>query len=85
MNTIEKIIRNEPLADVISLFALGFHLMRIDQMYARHRKDKIPHNVFIDTYKSLIREGVLSHDENGKTIKGPNWTPPAFMTEKRYD
>ncbi|MBT9266667.1 immunity protein [Pseudomonas sp. MG-9] len=85
MSTVEKIIKNEPIAEVISLFALCFHPMRIDQMYVRYRKDTISHGVFVDTYNSLFRDGVLSYDENGKTIKGPNWTPPAFMTEKRYD
>lgn len=66
-------------------FALCFHTMRIDQMYAQYCQDTITHRVFIDTYQSLFRKGVLSYDENGKTIKGPNWTPPAFMTDKRYD
>ncbi|MBC3206332.1 immunity protein [Pseudomonas sp. SWRI111] len=85
MNTVERIVKNEPIADVISLFALCFHTMRIDQMYAQYCKDTVTHRVFIDTYQSLFRNGVLSYDENGKTIKGPNWTPPAFMTDKRYD
>ncbi|VVO19578.1 hypothetical protein PS718_04099 [Pseudomonas fluorescens] len=85
MSTVEKIIKNESVADVISLFALAFHPMRIDQMYARYRKDEVPHAVFVDTYNSLFRDGVLAYDENGKTIKGPNWKPPAFMTDKRYE
>ncbi len=84
MSTVEKIIKTEPMADVISVFALAFHPMRIDQMYARYQKDT-PHFVFLEIYKSLLRDGVLAHDEHGKTIKGPNWTPPAFMTDKRYE
>lgn len=73
------------MTDVISVLALAFHPMRIDQMYARYQKDKIPHFAFLEIYKSLLIDGVLAHDENGKTIKGPNWKPPAFMTDKRYE
>ncbi|SDS35797.1 hypothetical protein SAMN05216579_0599 [Pseudomonas granadensis] len=80
MNTVEEIIKNEPMADVISFLALSFHPMRIDRMYSRHCNN-IPHSVFVDTYNSLFTNGVLCNDENGNTIKGPNWTTPAFLTE----
>jgi hypothetical protein len=32
----------------------------------------------------LMDEGKLAQDEKGRTIKGPNWKEPAFVTEKKY-
>ncbi|VVN22673.1 immunity protein [Pseudomonas fluorescens] len=84
MNIIEEIIKNEPIVDVVSFFALFWPAMRIDSMYGRYRQETILKGELVDAYNSLFREGVLASDENGKTIKGPNWKPPAFVTEKRY-
>lgn len=85
MNTVEKIIKNEPVADALSLFALIWPAMRIDSMYGRYRHEVISEGVLIDTYTSLFKDGILSSDENGKTVKGPNWTAPPFMIQKRYE
>jgi hypothetical protein len=54
-------------------------------MYGRYRHEVISEGVLIDTYTSLFKDGILSSDENGKTVKGPNWTAPPFMIEKRYE
>ncbi|WP_025109418.1 hypothetical protein [Pseudomonas sp. H1h] len=85
MNTVEKIIRNEPVSEVISLFALMWPAMRIDNMYGRYRTEVISEGILMDTYNSLFKNGVLSIDANGKTVKGPNWIAPTFVTEKRYE
>lgn len=85
MNTVEKIIKNEPVTDVVSLFALFWPAMRIDRMYGRYRSEVIQEGILVDTYNSLFNEGVLSSDKSGKTVKGPNWKMPTFMAEKRYE
>ncbi|MNG22561.1 hypothetical protein D3C84_1070580 [compost metagenome] len=85
MNIVEEIIKNEPIVDVVSFFALFWPAMRIDSMYGRYRRDAILKGELVDAYNSLFSDGVLASDENGKTIKGPNWKPPVFVTEKRYE
>lgn len=85
MNTVERIIKNEPVADVVSLFALLWPAMRIDRMYGLYRSEVIQEGILVATYNSLFNDGVLSSDKSGKTVKGPNWKAPTFLVEKRYD
>jgi hypothetical protein len=53
-------------------------------MYSRHRQEIVLNGELVNTYNSLFSNGVLISDKNGKTVKGPNWKTPKFMTENKY-
>ncbi|URM28157.1 immunity protein [Pseudomonas frederiksbergensis] len=84
MSPIEQIIKNESVEDVVSYFALFRSAQAVDRMYGRHRQEIILNGELVKTYNSLFSDGVLASDENGKTVKGPNWKPPQFITENKY-
>ncbi|WP_256577163.1 immunity protein [Pseudomonas sp. C9] len=84
MNTVEQIIKNESVEDVVSFFALFRSAQDVDRMYSRHRQEIVLNGELVNTYNSLFSNGVLISDKNGKTVKGPNWKTPKFMTENKY-
>jgi hypothetical protein len=84
MSTVEQIIKNEPVEDVVSVFALFRTASALNRMYGCFRQEAILNGELVKAYNLLFKEGVLMSDENGKTVKGPNWKAPDFFIEKRY-
>jgi hypothetical protein len=84
MSTVEQIIKNEPVKDVVSVFALFRPASAVDRMYGCFNQEVILNGELAKAYNLLLMEGVLASDENGKTVKGPNWKAPDFFIEKRY-
>ena len=83
MNTVEQIVKNEPTEEVVSVFALFRSAMQVESMYGRFRPE-MSHGELVSVYNLLFEKGILASDENGRTIKGPNWIAPDFFREKRY-
>jgi hypothetical protein len=85
MNTVEKIIKNEPLDDIVTVFSLLQPNPHLDMMIRKYNRDLISqYGALEDAYTRLIASGVLAQGDKGLAIKGPNWKAPKFMTEKRY-
>lgn len=84
MNTIEQIVKNEPLEDIVSVFALAKAPPHLDMMIRRYNPKAIQHGELERVYAKLFEDGVLANGEKGLATKGPNWKEPNFVTEKRY-
>ncbi|MCL9803315.1 hypothetical protein [Pseudomonas sp. AKS31] len=85
MNTIEQIVKNEPLDDIVTVFSLFKPNPHLDMMIRQYNRDLISqYGALEDAYTRLIASGVLAHGDKGLAIKGPNWKAPKFMAEKRY-
>ncbi|MEG1039515.1 MAG: hypothetical protein RSE94_06295 [Pseudomonas sp.] len=84
MNTIEQIVKNESLEDIVSFFALAKAHPHLDMMIRRYNPDAVRHGELERVYMKLFAEGVLAHGEKGLATKGPNWKTPVFVLEKRY-
>ncbi|AUO48665.1 hypothetical protein VP02_12430 [Pseudomonas ogarae] len=84
MRTIEQIIKNEPLEEIVTVFALLKAPPHLDMMIRRHNRELIQHGELERTYKKLFEAGVLTSGEKGLCVKGPNWEPPQFALEKKY-
>ncbi|QKV66348.1 hypothetical protein PS925_00221 [Pseudomonas fluorescens] len=85
MNTIEQIVKNEPLDDIVTVFSLFKPNPHLDMMIRQYNRDLISqYGALEGAYTRLIASGVLAHGDKGLAIKGPNWKAPKFMTEKRY-
>lgn len=84
MNTIEQIVKNESLDDIVAVFALFNAPPHLDMMIRRHNRELIKYGDLESTYTRLFANGILAKGEKGLSVKGPNWTPPKFMTENRY-
>jgi len=85
MSTVEMIIKNESLNDIVTVFALIKATPHLDMMIRIHNRELLKeYGALEDAYKRLINAGVLANGENGLAIKGPNWKAPAYMTERRY-
>ncbi|MHC8370331.1 immunity protein [Pseudomonas sp. MDT1-85] len=85
MNTIEQIVKNEPIADVLTAFGIGLAYPSLDRMIGRYRFEVIANGELLKTYARLFEEGVLADGEGPVAIKGPNWKAPKFVTEKLYE
>jgi hypothetical protein len=85
MNTIEQIVKNEPIADVLTAFGIGLAYPSLDRMIGRYRFEVIANGELLKTYARLFEEGVLANGEGPVAIKGPNWKAPKFVTEKLYE
>jgi hypothetical protein len=84
MNTIEQIVKNEPLDDIVTVFSLFKAHPHLDMMIGQYNPDLIRHGELQNSYARLFENGVLTKGENGLTAKGPNWKAPDFFKEKRY-
>ncbi|MBP5958104.1 hypothetical protein ICA16_20720 [Pseudomonas anatoliensis] len=85
MNIIEKIVLNEPLDDIVTVFALIKAPPHLDLMISCYKPESIRHGELQRSYAKLFHEGVLVEGEKGLAARGPNWKAPSFVTEKRYD
>jgi hypothetical protein len=84
MNTIEQIVINEPIADVVSAFGIGLAYPSLDRMFSQYRFEVIANGELLKTYAKLFEDGVLANGDGPIAIKGPNWKEPTFVKEKRY-
>ncbi|MCF4994099.1 hypothetical protein GIW70_25055 [Pseudomonas syringae] len=85
MNSIEQIIKNETLDDIVTVFALFKSNPHLDMMIRLHNSEMLKEYGALErAYTRLLTTGVLASGENGLSIKGPNWKPPKFMVENRY-
>lgn len=85
MSTVEMIVKNETLDDIVTVFALIKATPHLDMMIRFHNRELLEeHGALEDAYARLINAGVLANGKHGLAVKGPNWKPPAYMTERRY-
>ncbi|VVN26057.1 hypothetical protein PS862_05481 [Pseudomonas fluorescens] len=84
MNTIEKIVQNESLDDVVAVFALIKATPDLDMMIRRYNREALKYGELESAYTRLIEAGVLTNGDKGLAAKGPNWKAPKFVIEKRY-
>ncbi|WP_028621610.1 hypothetical protein [Pseudomonas sp. Ant30-3] len=84
MNTIEQLVRNESIDDIITVFALVKATPQLDLMIARYKPEALRHGELQQAYARLFKKGVLAKGEKGLATKGPNWKAPPFVMEKRY-
>jgi hypothetical protein len=84
MSVVEQIVKNEPVKDVLTVFALGSAIPSLDRMFGRYRYEVVKSGELLETYARLFEEGVLANGEGPIAVKGPNWKAPEFVTEKRY-
>lgn len=84
MSTIEQIVKNESIEDIVSAFGLGMAYPSLDRMIGRYRFDVVANGELLRTYAKLFEEGILATGEGPVAIKGPNWKAPKFVLEKRY-
>lgn len=83
--SIENIIKNESVRDVLRYFGPGRHVSKIDQMYVSYKFEAISEGVVLLEYKKMFDDGELAYNSNHDVIKGPNWKAPDFVTQKKYD
>lgn len=84
MSTVEQIVKNESVEDVLTVFALGSATPTLDRMFARYRYEVAASGELLQTYAKFFEKGVLADAKGPVAIKGPNWKAPKFMTENRY-
>ena len=84
MRAVERIFKNEPVEDVLTLFALNSGIPSLDRMYGTYRPEVRDSGEFLATYQKLFDEGVLVRGPRGPALKGPNWKAPKFVFEKKY-
>ncbi len=85
MNTIEQIVKNESLDDIVTVFALFKPNPHLDMMIRRYNREVLDkYGELESSYTRLFAAGVLAKGEKGLAIKGPNWKAPKFMIENKY-
>lgn len=84
MNTIEQIVKNEPLVDIVTAFGIGLAYPSLDRMFSKYRFEVIADGELLRVYTELFQKGVLANGEGPIALKGPNWKAPQFVREKRY-
>ncbi len=80
----KTMIENESVEDILLHFAPIRSYPDIDNMYVRYDFEVAAKCVLLFTYQKLVKEGKLAKDERGRTLKGPNWQAPKFVTDKKY-
>ncbi|WP_419711996.1 immunity protein [Pseudomonas sp. NFX224] len=84
MNTIEQIVKNEPIEDIVTAFGASLAYPSLDRMFSRYRFEVIANGELLRVYAQLFQEGVLANSEGPIPVRGPNWKAPQFVIEKRY-
>lgn len=84
MSRIEKIIKNEPVVDVLTAFGIGLAYPSLDRMIGRYKFELIANGELLKIYTQLFEDGVLANGDGPVPIKGPNWEAPEFLTENKY-
>jgi len=84
MTPIEQIVKNEPIADVLTAFGIGMAYPSLDRMIGRYRFELIANGELLKTYIQLFEKGVLANGDGPVAVKGPNWRAPRFITDNTY-
>lgn len=84
-SSIEEMIKNESVIDMLRYFGPSRHISIIDRMYVSYKFEVVSEGVLLCEYKKLFDNGELKYDSNKNVIKGPNWKEPDFVTQKKYD
>ena len=84
MSIVERIVKNESVEDVLTVFALGSAIPSLDRMFGRYRSEVIASGELLETYARLFEQGVLANGSGPVAVKGPNWRAPRFMTDNTY-
>lgn len=84
MSPIEQIVKNEPIADVLTAFGIGLAYPSLDRMIGRYKFELIANGELLKTYAQLFEQGVLANGDGPVAVKGPNWRAPRFMTDNTY-
>ncbi len=88
MLDIDEMFKNEPTEDIIKFLATlkdAPDLPRMDRIFSRQGWPNTSSYELILTYDHMLEGGVIQLvPPKGKIGKGPNWTEPPFMTDKRY-
>ncbi|WP_233268339.1 immunity protein [Pantoea sp. BAV 3049] len=83
MISLTEIIKNESVEDVLSFLGPTSDYRKLDRLFTYNRIEVVTSGELAEKYDELFKTGVLQ-DHKGEVIKGPNWAPPAFVTEKKY-
>ncbi|KAB0484705.1 hypothetical protein SAMN04490202_1702 [Pseudomonas reinekei] len=81
MNTIEQIVKNESLDDIVTIFSLFKATPHLEMMIGQYKPESIRHGELQESYSRLFESGVLAKGENSLAVKGPNWKAPEFFKE----
>ncbi|ATR81997.1 immunity protein [Pseudomonas sp. HLS-6] len=84
MSYLEKVIVNEPIADVLTALIPISSYPMIDYMYVRFKFEVVASGELMRVYEQLFTDGVFVTNEKGRPIKGPNWSVPDFVTLNKY-
>ncbi|MGF6670242.1 immunity protein [Pseudomonas monsensis] len=84
MTPIEQIVKNEPIADVLTAFGIGLAYPSLDRMIGRYKFELIANGELLKTYAQLFEQGVLANGDGPVAVKGPNWRVPRFITDNTY-
>lgn len=84
MNNLKAMILNESVEDVALFLIPKIGYPRVDGIYVRHNFDVITSGLLLRTIEKLLKEGKFTQDKNGFLVKGPYWTPPQFVLDKKY-
>ncbi|MFF5866028.1 hypothetical protein [Pseudomonas sp. NPDC012596] len=86
MNTIDHIVQNEEPKDVILFLTRGASIShpQLDRLYERNKWVFLGNCLgLIDLIKKMRSDGLIEQKGGGYS-KGPKWTPPQFLLEKKY-
>ncbi len=67
MTDLKKIIENENLEDVLTVFALTFDYRKLDFLYTHSKFDVISKGQLLVKYNELFSKGILA-DNNGDVV-----------------
>ena len=84
MRMLEQIFRNEPVKDVITVFALNNGVASLDVMFGQYNPGAKKDGGVLKEYARLFEEGVLVRGDDGTVVKGSKWKEPKFVSDRRY-
>jgi len=84
MRMLEQIFKNEPVEDVITVFALNSGVASLDIMFGQYNPGAKKDGSFLKEYARLFEEGVLLRGGDGTVVKGSKWKEPKFLSDRKY-
>ena len=83
----ERLAKEEKLADVIAFLVRndgGFGYPQMDRFFSRYNFSVIENGEFMRAVEQLRQSGIVEWGDKMLVKKGPNWTIPKFVTDKKY-
>ena len=71
MNTVEQIIKNEPLEEIVTVFALLKAPPHLDMMIRRYNTGLVQHGELEKTYTRLFEAGILTSGKKRPLYQRP--------------